>query len=129
MKYISYEQLLLLHSLVIDETGGLHGVRDQHSLLALVDLSHQKAFGEELYKGIFMKAALYVRNIIKNHPFLDGNKRTALTSALVFLEINDISINDPRGELLEAMLKIAQGEMSKVNFAQILRSLAESTSN
>ena len=88
MEYFTYERILLLHSMVIDETGGLHGVRDLHPLLAVVKSVRQKAFGQELYQGIFKKAAVYVRTIIQGHPFLDGNKRTAILVAGTFMEKN-----------------------------------------
>lgn len=106
MKLLSYEQILLLHSIAIDETGGLHGVRDTHALLALIELPKQKVFGKELYKGIFLKAALYARNIIEAHPFVDGNKRTAMAAAGVFLENNGYAVIAEEGEIEKFALKI-----------------------
>jgi len=53
-------------------------------------------------------------------PFVDGNKRTALTTALIFLELNGISILDPRGRLENAMIRMASGELNKENFAKVL---------
>ncbi len=68
-------------------------------------------------------AAAYAYHICQNHPFIDGNKRTALASALVFLELNGIALLDPRGRLKDAMLRIASGKMSKEDFAKLLRRL------
>jgi death-on-curing protein len=59
----------------------------------------------------------------QNHPFIDGNKRTALAATLVFLELNGITILDPRGRLKNVMIRIASGKMSKVDFAKVLRKL------
>jgi death-on-curing protein len=70
-------------------------------------------------------AAAYAFHVSHNHPFMDGNKRTALASALVFLEINGIGISDPDEKLYESMIKIASGKMTKEEFAVILRSLRE----
>jgi death on curing protein len=68
-------------------------------------------------------AAAYAYHLCQNHRFLDGNKRTALTTALVFLELNGISILDPRGRLENAMIRMASGELNKENFAKVLRKL------
>lgn len=68
-------------------------------------------------------AVAYAFHICGNHPFVDGNKRTALASALVFLRLNGIDRDDPNGKLLEAMLRMAKGELKKEEFAGTLRGL------
>jgi death-on-curing protein len=68
-------------------------------------------------------AAAYAFHISQNHPFIDGNKRTALASALVFLELNGINIVDPEGALYDAMLAFVSRKLSKSDFAEILRKL------
>lgn len=108
MKYLSYEQILLLHSIVIDEIGGVHGIRDPHALLMLQDLPRQKVFGKELYGDIFAKAAVYMRTIVESHPFLDGNKRTASLAAAIFLEENGYKITAEEGEIEKFALDVAQ---------------------
>lgn len=70
-------------------------------------------------------AAAYAFHICQNHPFIDGNKRTALASVLVFLELNGIGISDPEDKLYESMINIASGKMTKEGFAEILRTLAD----
>lgn len=70
-------------------------------------------------------AAAYAFHISKNHPFVDGNKRTALVSALVFPELNGISISDSQGKLYYAMLDLSTGKLNKSEFASILRKLKE----
>ena len=92
--------------MVIDETGGMHGIRDRSAIFALVDLAAQKAFGHELYKGVFVKAAVYARNIIKNHPFIDGNKRSAMVVVGTFLENNNYMLNAQEGEIEKFVLTI-----------------------
>lgn len=106
MEYLTKEQILLIHSMVVDETGGSHGVRDNHAILSLEKAPAQEVFGKELYPTIFLKAAVYARTIIMSHPFLDGNKRTAMSVALIFLENNSYSIVLERGQLVEFALKI-----------------------
>lgn len=92
--------------MIIDETGGSHGVRDYHLILSLEDSPRQEVFGKELYPTIFLKAAVYARNIINGHPFIDGNKRTAMTAASVFLENNGYKIIAKEGEIEQLALKI-----------------------
>ena len=92
MQYLLSEDILQVHSIVIDETGGSHGVRDRHAVASLQELPRQHAFGSELYPTVFLKAAVYIRNIIFSHPFIDGNKRTAMAAGAVFLELNGYRI-------------------------------------
>ena len=106
MKYLTKEDILLIHSIAIEETGGLHGVRDRHAILTLEELPKQKAFGKELYPTIFDKAAIYARNIIMSHSFIDGNKRTAMMTASVFLEDNGYWITAKEGEIEDFALEI-----------------------
>jgi death-on-curing protein len=68
-------------------------------------------------------AAAYAFHIAKNHPFVDGNKRTALGTALVFLDINGITIKDPKRKLHHAMLQLSQDHLNKEAFTEILRKL------
>jgi len=106
VRYLTAEQILLIHSLVLEETGGSHGIRDRHAVLSLEGLPRQTFGGKELYPTIFLKAALYARNIIMSHPFIDGNKRTAMTAASVFLENNEQKITAYEGAVEEFALRI-----------------------
>ena len=92
--------------MAVDETGGLHGVRDHQAILSMEELPKQAVFGKELYPAIFDKAAVYARNIIMNHPFVDGNKRTAMTAASVFLGDNGYQVEAKEGEIEKFALKI-----------------------
>ncbi len=107
-KYLSEEDILLIHSRVVDETGGLHGVRDRHAIASVVGQPQQAVFGKELYATVFLKAAVYARNIIAHHPFLDGNKRTGITVASVFLEESGYRIEAHEGEFYSLALRIAE---------------------
>ena len=70
-------------------------------------------------------AAAYAFHIFQNHPFMDGNKRVALASALVFLDLNGITISDPEGTLYEMMMAVAQSNLNKPDIAATFRELAE----
>jgi len=106
VNYLTIKQVILIHSIIINETGGAHGIRDHDAILILKDLPRQKVFGRELYKSIFSKAAVYARNIITAHPFIDGNKRTAMVSASVFLENNGYKITSKKGGVEKFALEI-----------------------
>lgn len=108
----------MLHSLVVDESGGLHGVRDRNSLLMLEGLLGQKVFGKELYRGVFTKAAVYTRTIIENHPFTDGNKRTAMLTAGVFFEKNGFRLVAREGEIEQFAVEIAQKKFDLEEIAE-----------
>ena len=111
MFYLSLEDILETHSFVIDETGGSHGLRDRGALLATIALPAQTAFGQELYPTIFIKAAVYARNIISSHPFIDGNKRTGMTTAIVFLEDNGYVALAKKGEVEKFALAIIEEKL------------------
>lgn len=121
MEYLTKEQILLIHSIIVSETGGLHGVREHGAILSLEALPQQKVFGKELYPTIFLKAAVYVRNIIFSHPFLDGNKRTAMTSASVFLENNGYKIGAKEGEIEKIALRVISNKLSLEQMALWLK--------
>lgn len=106
MKYLTTEDILHIHSFIIDEIGGSHGVRDLHALSSIEAAPRQSVFGKELYPDIFSKAAVIARNIIMHHPFIDGNKRTGMTAASVFLEDNGFVIIAKEGEIERCALKI-----------------------
>jgi death on curing protein len=107
--------------MLIDEIGGSHGIRDHHGLLVLEELPRQSAFGQELYPSIFEKAAVYVRGIIHGHPFIDGNKRTAMTAAMIFLENNGYESTAKTGEIETAALDIISQKHDIPKIAQWLK--------
>lgn len=105
--------------------GGGGGVRDLGLLESALAQPEASFAGEWLHKDLYEMAAAYGYHLCQNHPFIDGNKRTALASALVFLELNGVSLADPKGLLKDAMLQIAEGKMSKPEFAKLLRGLPQ----
>jgi death on curing protein len=122
VRYLTKEQILLIHSMVVDETGGSHGVRDHHTVLSMENAPRQSAFGKDLYPSVFEKAALYARDIIMNHPFIDGNKRTGMTCAIVFLEDNGYRYQGAEGAIENFALKIVREKLSVKEIAKWLKS-------
>lgn len=104
---LTLEQLLELHALVVQETGGSAGIRDFGRLEAVVATQTQSVFGEELYATLHEKAAAIIRGIIADHPFVDGNKRTAMLAGLTFLKVNDVHFNAKKGEVEDFAVKVA----------------------
>lgn len=88
MRYLRAQEILVLHARIIDETGGLHGVRDVGLLASLCERPKSALGGREMYEGIFEKGATYVESLATYHVFVDGNKRTALAATARFLFLN-----------------------------------------
>lgn len=107
MKYLSAEEILRLHWQVIEDFGGAHGVRDESRLLSAVSAPKQNVFGREQYPDLLTKAAVYLRNIIGDHPFVDGNKRTAVTVTAIFLRRNGVRLSCTPKALEDFAVKIA----------------------
>ena len=112
MRYLTADDILLIHSMVVDETGGSHGVRDSHAILSVAESPKQAFSGKELYVNIFEKAAVYARDIIMNHPFVDGNKRTGMTTASVFLADNGYEVIAKEREIEKFALRIVSDKLN-----------------
>ena len=122
--FLTLSEVIEIHSNQIKLYGGKEGIRDISLLSSAVAMPYATFSGEYLHRDIYEMAAAYAFHICQNHAFIDGNKRTALASSLVFLELNGISIADPEDKLYEALMNIASGKLSKESFAEILRSIA-----
>lgn len=107
MNFINLELLLQLHVLVIKQSGGSDGLRDLGRLESAVATQTQEVFGEELYRGIFEKAAAICRGVIADHPFVDGNKRTGMLVAVTLLEIYGYEFRMDKGELEDFAVQVA----------------------
>lgn len=119
--FLSVDDVLLLHTDTIDIDGGSHGVRDYGLLDAAVAMPRQQFDGDYLHEDLPAMAAAYMFHIAQNHPFVDGNKRAAVLSALAFLSVNGIEeLPDPR-ELEHVTLRVAASEMGKDALTQWLR--------
>ena len=103
---------LAIHSAATAWFGGLDGVRDEGLLESALAQPFQTFGGEELYPAISQKAARYAYGIASNHPFADGNKRTAAAVMGAFLRINGFSFEPDHGEFLAIMLGVADGSVS-----------------
>lgn len=115
--FLTLEQLLIIHDDQIERYGGSHGIRDL-GLLESALLRPQTTFGgQDLYLTIFHKAASLLHSLLMNHAFVDGNKRTAVTTTLVFLELNGYTLSVSQDPLVQTALQI---ENKKMTFGQIV---------
>ncbi len=111
MKRLSKEQLLLLHSQLIEEFGGSDGVRDYNLLESALESPFQSFSGEELYPTLQAKAARLGYGLIKNHCMIDGNKRIGAHAMLVFLAINGVEVDYTQKELYDLIFSVAAGSL------------------
>ncbi|MEA3354891.1 MAG: type II toxin-antitoxin system death-on-curing family toxin [Patescibacteria group bacterium] len=93
MKRLSPKQILLIHDELIEQYGGSHGIRDENLLESAIYQPFASYGGIDLYPTIFDKTAALLRSIINNHPFIDGNKRTAIASVQIILEESGFIFN------------------------------------
>ena len=120
MYFLTLEQILQLHALVLSHDGGSNGVRDVGRLDAAVCAQTQVVFSEELYPDIFSKAAAVIRSVVADHPFVDGNKRTAILAGLTLLELNNYHFDAISGELEDSAVRIATDRLSIAEIADWL---------
>ena len=113
MILISKEQVFKIHTSLIKETGGIDGIRDENLLDSALNSPFQTFDTKDLYPEISDKAAQLSFSIIKNHPFLDGNKRIGVHIMLVFLTLNNIKLLYSQKELIDLGLKIADSSFSR----------------
>ena len=111
MKILKKRQILLLHSVLIAESGGSDGVRDEGLLDSAVNTPFQTFSGQDLYPTVLEKAVRLGFGLIRNHPFIDGNKRIGTHAMLVFLNLNSITLSYEDDELISTILSVASGEM------------------
>lgn len=119
---VTLEQVLQLHVLAVLQGGGTEGVRDIGRLESAVATQTQEVFGKELYETVYEKSAALIRGIVGDHPFHDGNKRTAMLVGLTFLEINERQFMASAGELEDFAVQIAVDHLDVAAIAEWLQS-------
>jgi len=121
MRYLTSEQLLFIHSRLIAETGGSHGVRDLARLESAVARPQAVFDRKELYPDVFLKAAALLDSLVNNHPFIDGNKRTGIAAAALFLQANGRQLTASTSELEEFTLEAVTSHPDLIILADWLR--------
>jgi death-on-curing protein len=124
--FLDVEDVIEIHATQLEVHGGSPGLRDR-GLLESAVAQPQASFGGELaHPGLFAMAAAYLFHIVSNHPFVDGNKRTGLLAALVFLDVNGITVDHPSEALYELTMSVAEGRLQKAAVAGELERIAKS---
>lgn len=123
--FLTLAEVLEIHREQIESHGGRGGVRDMGSLESAIAMP-QSGSGEQYHhRTIFEMAGAYAFHMAENQPFVDGNKRAALAAALIFLDIKGVELDDPEGELYDAMIRLGSKKMSKAQLAELLEKLSQ----
>ena len=125
IRYVTSEQAIFYQQKIIKATGGSLGLRDLGLLESAINRPRASFGGKDLYPKVLEKAAALFHSMILNHPFLDGNKRTALAVLCEFLKQNGYHLKTSEQELIELPLKI---EKKDLNLEEIAKWLKEHTS-
>ena len=123
MKWISEEAVLIIHSRQIAEHGGDDGIRDPGLLAwALARPRNRESYSTDADNpALAAAAAAYAFGIAKNHPFIDGNKRTALVVMRTFLLLNGLDLNARQEEKYLTFMALADGSLSEDDLAEWIR--------
>jgi death-on-curing protein len=128
VRFLSSAEVLLIHDHAIGEFGGSFGLMSPGQLQASIAASRQTMFGQELYPDLFSKAAILFYLLVKNHAFVDGNKRTAALALIEFLERNGYTLNATDDELYQFTIEVASSVLTKEEVEMWIRDKASKTS-
>ncbi len=121
MKGIEVEEVLIFHRKIIEQTGGSDGIRD----IGLIESALRQALstfdGNDLYKEIEDKISVITYGLIKNHGFVDGNKRIGVSVMLLLLRLNGVLIQYTQNELVKLGLDVADGSFDENNIKQWIK--------
>jgi len=119
--FLGLDEVLALHADQIRRYGGRAGVRDLELLKSALAMPAQSYAGDYLHTSLFEMASAYLFHSVRNHPFVDGNKRAGLISALAFLGLNGQSLDVDADPLFELVFGVAAGVVAKSDVAVFLR--------
>jgi death-on-curing protein len=122
--FLTLDEVLALHADQIRSYGGRRGIRDIELLKSALGTPQATFDGGLLHSTLSEMAAAYLFHLVQNHAFIDGNKRVGLVAALAFLGLNDVSIEADPDELIELVLGVAAGKVSKAKVAVFLQDRA-----
>ena len=126
-EFLSLAEVLAIHKDQITRYGGAPGIRDIALLKSALGIPPATYGGEFLHADIFEMAAGYLFHILRNHPFVDGNKLVGAVAALVFLDLNGFELYASEDDFAEMVLAVARGEMSKSQVAVFIRNWSKPT--
>ncbi|MBE9156625.1 type II toxin-antitoxin system death-on-curing family toxin [Nodosilinea sp. LEGE 06152] len=118
--FLCRDDVLLLHADQIESFGGTPGVRDEGLLDSALAQPKASFGGELLHPTLAEQAAAYLYHLSRNHPFIDGNKRTAFAVMDTFLEVNGYGLTLSDDDAYDLVMRVAQGQVDKATLAEIL---------
>ena len=118
MRYLSLQEVISLHSLLIVQSGGSSGLRDRGALESAVAQPEASFGGEDLYPDLASKAAALGHSLIQNHPFVDGNKRIGHAAMEVFLLLNSHEIDASVEDQEKIFIDVASGKVSRIELSE-----------
>lgn len=119
--FLSLAEVLEIHQDQLTRYGGKPGIRDIELLKSALGMPLATFGGEFLHTNIYEMAAAYLFHLVRNHPFIDGNKRVGAVAALVFLALNGYDFNAPEDDLFETVMSVAKGDLDKAGVAVFIR--------
>ncbi|MBE9017537.1 type II toxin-antitoxin system death-on-curing family toxin [Chroococcidiopsidales cyanobacterium LEGE 13417] len=120
-EFVPKADVLAIHQPQVERFGGLDGIRDEGLLDSALAQPQATFFGQLLHPTISTQAAAYLYHLAKNHPFLDGNKRTAFANTIAFLGMNGYELNMSEEAAYNLVIQVAQGEISKEELTLLLK--------
>lgn len=115
------EDIRMIHNDVLKEYGGLSGEYEPGLIDFMAEKPFQEAFGQELYPGLFMKAAVYLHGFASHQYFCDGNKRTGVQCMWTFLRINGYELTAETIDIFETTKKVATNKMDLEDLAEWIK--------
>jgi len=122
IKYLTVNQVIAFHDLLLKNFGGLPGLRDKNLLHSALEAPKASFGGKDMYPTIYEKASAYLYHLARNHPFNDGNKRTAYVASLAFLKANRAPIRFKLRHLEQVVIDVADGKIDKEHLAHFFKS-------
>lgn len=120
-RFLTLERVLAIHQYQLEHFGGLGGVRDRNLLHSAIAAPTATFGGQFLHTDLCEMAAAYLYHLVKNHAFLDGNKRVGAAAAAMFIELNDLRFTADPDAYADLTLSVARGDASKSEVAEFFR--------
>jgi death-on-curing protein len=124
--FLTLDEVIEIHRDMIERYGGSFGIRDQGLLESAVAMPRAGFGGQYLHSSVFEMAAAYLFHIVKNHPFIDGNKRTGAMAAFTFLKLNHLTLNAREVKFERLVRKTAEGKLGKEKIAEFFQNNSKS---
>ncbi|WP_054030623.1 type II toxin-antitoxin system death-on-curing family toxin [Desulfatitalea tepidiphila] len=119
--FLRLSEVLEIHQDQVTRYGGAAGIRDIELLKSALGMPSATYGGQFLHTDIYEMAAACLFHLVKNHPFVDGNKRVGAVTALIFLYLNGFDFDAPENDLAEMVLAVARGDIDKADVAVFIR--------